>query len=159
MSNTITNDSTIQQRFWSKVDKLGPDECWNWLASKRTAGYGHFRLGKTMKSAHRISWLFVHGPIPEGMFILHICDNPSCVNPDHLFLGTHQDNADDKVNKGRHVPCKGSRNGYSKLTEEDIPHIRKLHDNGISQTAIAEEYGVIQATISKIVLGNSWTHV
>lgn len=89
------------KRFWDKVDIKGPDDCWEWQRSLNNGGYGrsHFN-GKQIK-AHRLSFLLTHHEIPEGMLVLHKCDNPKCVNPDHLFLGTHYDNMQDMKAKGR----------------------------------------------------------
>lgn len=88
------------QRFWNKVEKT--DGCWLWTASKNRQGYGYFRFDGKMMKAHRMAWLLVHGEIPEGMLVCHTCDNPSCVNPEHLWLGTNQDNQNDMNAKGRH---------------------------------------------------------
>jgi len=96
---------TTEQRFWNKVNKT--DTCWLWTASKRNKGYGAFsytRDGKMIQDrAHRYSWEIHKGSIPEGLFVLHSCDVPACVNPSHLFLGNNQENVDDMMNKGRHV--------------------------------------------------------
>ena len=89
------------ERFWAKVDKSG--DCWLWTASKTKEGYGYFRFDGAMRKAHRMSWLLTNGEIPEGMLVCHTCDNPSCVNPKHLWLGTNRDNMDDMNAKGRHV--------------------------------------------------------
>jgi len=101
------------KRFWDKVEKT--DGCWLWTASKSEDGYGYFRFDGGMRKAHRMSWLFTNGEIPEGMFVCHSCDNPSCVNPEHLWLGTNQDNQDDMNEKGRH--------GFTKRT-----HCPKGHE-------------------------------
>jgi len=90
-------------RFWSKVDVKEPSECWEWQASINKNGYGAFKFDGWMRPASRISWLITNGEIPEGMSVCHKCDNRSCVNPSHLFLGTHQDNMDDMNRKGRYV--------------------------------------------------------
>jgi hypothetical protein len=107
---------TLEERFWAKVDRGDPDECWTWLAYRRPDGYGSLRMGtlgvdRRNERAHRLSWTLANGPIPAGLLVLHRCDNPSCVNPAHLFLGTDQDNADDRQSKGR-----GVRNGNQDKT-------------------------------------------
>lgn len=94
----------LADRFWPKVDRRGPDECWPWKAARRAAGYGKIGRGKSGRGwmlAHRASWELAHGPISSETLVLHRCDNPPCVNPAHLFLGTHADNVHDMVAKGR----------------------------------------------------------
>lgn len=92
----------LADRFWAKVQKAGPDDCWPWLASRMPKGYGKLGIASTTpKLAHRVSWELHYGPIPEGLFVCHRCDNPPCVNPAHLFLGTCTDNLRDMVAKGR----------------------------------------------------------
>jgi hypothetical protein len=88
-------------RFFEKVDKT--DDCWNWLASKKWDGYGQVKFEGSMQTAHRTSWILHNGPVPEKLCVLHKCDNPGCVNPEHLFLGTQRDNVHDAIKKGRHV--------------------------------------------------------
>ena len=104
------------QRFWRQVARGEPGDCWRWLGGTRK-GYGRFKLKGRMVTAHRHAYELEVGPIPDGLFVLHECDNPSCVNPRHLFLGTQLDNIRDRDKKGRHVACHGERHGEAKLTE------------------------------------------
>ena len=136
-------------RFWSKVDQSG--DCWEWRASKRR-GYGQFRYDGHYQLAHRVAWQLENGPIPtddsyHGMCVLHSCDNRSCVNPEHLFLGSANDNMQDKVSKGRQ---------YTKLTKEDIPRIKDMLSCGARQVDIADWFGVSHRTISRISTGEAW---
>jgi len=110
---------TAAERFWSKVDKSGgPDACWLWTAGRDKAGYGRFNLdGHTIMAASRAGWILTFGPVPEGLSVLHHCDNPPCVNLTHLFLGTDAINAADKVAKGR-------ARGPSRRTACDAGHVR-----------------------------------
>ena len=95
---------TLEQRFWEKVDKRGDDECWEWTGAKtRPNAYGYFRVSGSLAVAHRVSYELAYGGIPEDKQICHTCDNPACVNPSHLFVGTHTDNMQDKVAKGRNA--------------------------------------------------------
>src|SRR3990167_10376201 len=110
-------------RFWNKVNKT--NSCWLWIASKFHDGYGQFRHEGSMKLAHRISYELHYGPIPDELCVCHICDVPSCVNPEHLFLGTQQENMEDKVKKGR------ARGGNPrKLTEDQIKEIDAFYKCG-----------------------------
>jgi hypothetical protein len=158
----------VQERFWSFVHKT--NGCWNWTGSN-VRGYGKFMIEKKNLSAHRLSYEFHIGKIPSGHLVCHKCDNPSCVNPDHLFLGTWKSNVDDMIQKGRRRDSKGTKNGKSKLTEKDILKIRKLYsknDTTISKYSknqkystrwISQKYGVSQSLISGIVQGKRWSHV
>lgn len=130
--------------------------CWIWIGALTARGYGHSIVdGKTIP-AHRKSWLINCGPIDDELHVLHRCDVRCCVNPNHLFLGTNQDNVDDKMGKGRHVAFPGETNGNAKLTEDDIRSIRvDLRPN----TVIAEELGVSNVLISKIKRNLAWRHV
>lgn len=142
-------------RFWSRVDKSG--ECWEWTALRNTGGYGRIFVGRcrvTHKNhvtiAPRVSWTMAHGRIPEGLCVCHKCDNPPCVNPAHLFLGTQGENARDCASKRRHHH--GERHRFSKLTDEDVRRIRELSAVR-PQTKIARDYGISQGHVSEIVAG------
>jgi len=143
------------ERFWSKASIGATDECWEWLASKLPAGYGRFWIAGKLCYAHRLSWQLAYGDIPDGMDVCHHCDNPDCVNPRHLFIGTRADNMQDAVNKGRvHL---GEADGMSKLTREDVLGIRKLLVEGKrTQREIGADFGVSQMTVSYINTGQRW---
>ena len=137
-----------------------PDQngCTVWTRGRDRAGYGSFSVGKAVVFTHRLAWMIANGPIPEGMMICHKCDNPPCCNPDHLFLGTHDDNTDDKVAKGRQI--RGSDIGNSLLTEEQVLEIRRIYGCGeMGQVALGKKFGVTQANINDIVLRHTWTHL
>ena len=145
---------TLEERFWSKVDRKDPAECWEWQAGKFSQGYGQFSVGAKNKLAHRVSYELAHGPIPEGLVVRHKCDNPCCVNPDHLELGTHENNMDDRASRGR--GAKGEAQGGAKLTEDVVRAIRL---DGRLQVEIAASYGISQITVSRIKRRSSWSHI
>ena len=154
-------------RFWSKVDKNGPtmpdmdSPCWEWVASKNRDGYGQFRLDGNTKKAHRVSalWAGIISDITDGDCVLHECDNPACVNPDHLWRGSHEQNMEDMVSKGRSHSFKGELSPLAKLTEKEVRCIKNLLKAGAQQNLIAKQFGVSVPTISKINVGTSWSHV
>ena len=146
------------KRFWRMVDIRSPGECWNWLAGKHARGYGRFRRGGGQRDmAHRIAWELTNGPIPDGLWVLHHCDNRACCNPAHLFLGTHRMNTLDMVSKDRQA--KGERISIGKLKAQDIPEIRRLLRKGLFQSSIARRFGVSQHAISSIKTGRTWRHI
>lgn len=112
--------------------------------------------------AHRFSYELHNGPIPEGMFVCHSCDNPPCVNPAHLWIGTHLDNMRDCAEKdrtGSYEHYKGEAHGWHKLTNDDIREIRKLRASGVKEREVAKRFGVCRNTIGNIISGRSWSHV
>lgn len=114
------------ERFWSKVARTENEaDCWLWLGATRAGGYGSIRVARKLEMAHRVSYLLAHGSIDEGLCVLHRCDNPACVNPAHLFLGTKKDNTSDRISKGRH-PAKRFWEGLSE--EERSARIKKAQD-------------------------------
>lgn len=155
---------SLQSRYWPRVDTNGPipehrpelGPCWVWTAGL-THGYGWIGIGKGRNErAHRLAWIFRFGPIPVGLYVLHKCDNRACVNPTHLFLGTHADNMADMVAKGR------ARGGHPAgenhpsivLSDRRVAELRaRAAQGGITQRQLAKEFNVGQATISRIVSG------
>jgi len=146
------------KNFWKKVDKSG--NCWEWIAGFGHCGYGQFRVGDKPQLSHRVSWKLENGPIPEGLFVLHKCDNPPCVNPKHLFLGTQKDNLADMTSKGRRGSSPGEKSWNSKLTADQVYQILKLHKtNHTSYKITADIYGVAYTTITNIVHRRAWKHL
>ena len=144
--------------FFRQIDKSGgPDACWPWLGARDAAGYGNFSMRKRPRRAHRHSYELAVGPIPEGMFVCHRCDNPPCCNPSHLFLGTPADNSADMTRKGRSL--KGERNRRRKLCDTDIPKVRALIAGKRSMLSVAAKFGVSHQTIRRIIRKTSWRHV
>lgn len=168
LMNLTTSDI---HRFFNKINIGLPDECWEWTACRGTDPYGNIRYGffgfrGKNQLAHRIAWVIANGDIPEGMQVLHKCDNPGCCNPAHLFLGTPADNMQDKCNKGRQShcgtksPCHGTKSPHAKLTEETIREIRlRYQAGGIRHKDLAAEYGVAKSLIARIIRRESWAWV
>lgn len=147
----------VVERFWQKVNPGdGGPGCWTWQAGKDRQGYGIF-AGPNSARAHRASWELFRGPIPSGAIICHHCDNPGCVNPAHLFLGTPKQNTADMLRKGREA--KGARHGLAKLTDQKVRDIRRLHGAGVSQYDLADLFRVSQPAIGAIVRRKTWRHV
>jgi Flp pilus assembly pilin Flp len=152
-------------------------DCIEWQGERQHQGYGVVRLpGKKRAGAHRVAWQEINGPIPEGMFICHTCDNPPCVNPEHLWLGTALDNARDRAAKGRsahnrpHSAGPGERNGRALLTETQVREIIELHERegrrlvgrprvGLTRRQIGDRYGVSVPTVDAILSGRNWSHM
>ena len=149
--------------FWKHVDKSGHNGCWNWTGFIDRDGYGTYWWEGRPQGAHRLSYIFTHGSISPGQCVCHHCDNPPCVNPDHLWLGTHQDNIADKISKGRQAkntkpnnPAKGERHGEAKLSDEQVHLIR---NSLIPARVLAERFGVHPTRIYKIRQGKGWKHI
>lgn len=152
--------SDIKERFWSKVDQRGPDECWEWQSGTFDSGYGAVGFRGTLWKASRVAWTLTHGDIPDSLWVLHECDNPPCCNPTHLFLGTPADNSADRDDKGRVCRTHGSARWVSKLTESDVIEIRRRYaDGGVRQQDLANEFGISFQNISLILLRKTWTHI
>ena len=161
------------ERFWPKVSK--GNGCWVWIgAIGGSFGYGHFYDGSRVVQAHRFSWELHYGPIPDGLWALHHCDNPPCVRPDHLFLGDALDNVRNMIAKGRQVipnptrrhdpiPAdrvqRGEAASQSKLTDGLVRYIRDEASRGYSQREIAKRLHVSPMAISRVVRRESWSHI
>lgn len=146
-------------RFLSRLEMVSfdPNQCWEWKGANKGNGYGNINYqGKTM-SAHRAAYLMFVSDVPNGMDVCHTCDNRACVNPDHLFLGTRADNMQDAKRKGR-LAC-GVRARHAKLTPESVHTIVDRLKSGHSRRRIAEDFGVVTATIGAIARGTTWNHI
>jgi hypothetical protein len=152
----------IHERLLAKTTFEPNSGCWLWTGNVNHKGYGQIGVGKSgMTTTHRTAYRHFKGPIASGLQVLHRCDVPCCCNPDHLWLGTHQDNIDDKMRKGRHVAgrtnkMRGSRNGNSKLTEEQVRHIKRRE---MTATEYSVLYGVSKTNVCDILKGRTWRHV
>lgn len=155
---------TEEERFYEKVIPVPESGCWLWTAAADDKGYGRFQLGSGRRGtvlSHRFAYELRNGPIPAGLNALHKCDTPSCVNPDHIFLGTLQDNVRDMDRKGRRnnpMPKtqRGSAHYAARFTDQQVREIRR---DARRVCVIAREYGVGHGSISTIKSGKSWAHV
>ena len=153
--------ASAEVRFWRQVKKT--PSCWEWVGGGRTrAGYGLLRIGPSrMETSHRFSWELHFGPIPNGKgyhgtCVLHRCDNPACVNPKHLFLGTHDENMEDCRRKGRRPHMRGAKNGGAKINEDIV---RKIRLETRPDRVVARDYGIGKSMIWNIRNGRNWSHV
>lgn len=136
------------------------EHCWNWKAGKSSGGYGSYSVNGKTEKAHRVSYRLYVGPIPEGMIVCHRCDNPSCVNPSHLFVGTQKDNVVDSVKKGRAKRAFGISHPRAKLTESMVLKARLKYSTGLySLREIGDLFGVGIPTINGAIHGKTWRHV
>lgn len=167
MADIIGADGkTWMKRFWDKADVSGGrDSCWPWTAATFENGYGAFKFKCEdgvwrQRKASRVAYELTAGPIPHGACVLHRCDNPPCVNPAHLFVGSHADNLRDCADKGRRVQVRGETHGHSKLTDTAVREIRRQYSlGGISQARLGEKFGVGLCAVHRIVRGTGWKHL
>jgi len=150
----------VAPRFHRRVDSsLGPLFCWPWTGGRSMAdGYGFISQNGHSVGAHRVAWEFAYGPIPEGLFVCHRCDNPPCCNPTHLFLGTSAENTADKTAKGRQP--RGAQHHNVRLTEDQVGLIRRRYAAGADTLkTIARDLGVHPATVRFVVIRKTWKRV
>lgn len=153
----------VSERFWSKVILGGADDCWVWKGTiiriSKTNHRGVLAIENNQYYAHRLSWELTHGSIPRGLHVCHHCDNPLCVNPKHLFVGTQQDNMKDKAQKGRgkYVRKTGEKSSFSKLTQTQADWAKIQLALGRSKRSIASSLGVHRSCIYKIASGETWS--
>mgnify|MGYP002144358158 FL=1 len=133
-------------------------KCWEWTACRNADGYGCFSYKAIMRGAHCTAWFLTYGYWSD-LCILHSCDNPGCVNPNHLREGTKLDNARDKVARNRMADTKGAQNGHAKLTEADVLQIRDLYSKGLTQVELSEMFGLALGYTSYVTKGKSWGHI
>ena len=148
-------------RFWRRVAvTANPEKCWEWRGGKwsNNSGYGRVKIGPKYRSAHRLAYALASGAFPSDLCVCHRCDNRICVNPSHLFLGTHQDNHNDMDAKGRRRPASGERCALSKLSEVDVRFMR-ANQGALSVREMAEMFRVTSSCIGAILSGKTWRHV
>ena len=150
--------STLEDAFrWHMPGDPPENACWEWTGSCRQSGYGQIGVGSKTPGAHRVAYEIFVGPVPDGLLVRHTCDNPPCVNPRHLLVGTHQDNSDDKVARARQV--RGQDIPWTRLTDADVIAIRTRHAQGETQSSLARVFAVSQSRISEITRQESWKHI
>ena len=161
----MTTPTVDPDLFWEFVQKGAPDACWPWTKRKDGGGYGVYRrvrAGQTYTwKAHRLAWEFANGkPVPEGLGVLHSCNNPPCCNPAHLRAGTHRENMNDRDTAGRQGDHRGEANGRAKLTAAQVLEIRaEWARGGRTKRGLASRYGVTDVAIGKLLRGENWASV
>jgi hypothetical protein len=153
---------SFEKRYWSNVQRIDDvDSCWLWLGarSRKNQPYGRISLNKKLLCAHRVSYEFEYGSIPDGLMILHHCDNMQCVRPSHLYAGTAKDNARDMVQRNRQSIVQGEAHKNAKLTDELVRYCREQKKSGISYRKLGAMVGFNWATVMDAVTGRTWSHV
>ena len=156
----VPKTKTLAERLEALVDRsAGPDGCWPYKGAVGSSGYGRIMFDNEIKGVHVWAYEHANGPVPEGMFVLHSCDNRKCANPAHLRAGTHQDNMDDKVKRDRCYRGFGELSGNAKLTEQQVIELRTRHSSGAPVKSLAERFGVSESNVYMIVTGKRWAHL
>lgn len=145
----------LRERLAKKTHKT--EGCWLFTGARSSNGYGNLWNGERLDKAHRVAYMLEKGPIPEGLYVMHTCDNPLCVNPEHLVAGTPKENSMDARRKGR--IAKGERVSNAKLTEATVVEIRTLYVQGATYRELAAQFGVVPSTIWRALYGDNWRHV
>jgi hypothetical protein len=158
-SKNIGPRKTLEEKFWSKVNIQGDDECWLWTGAKWGNGYGLLCLNPSSLLAHRLSWELHYGLVPDGLLVLHKCDVRNCINPKHLYVGTHIDNTRDRVERNRSSRSIGERSGKSKLKSGEVWLIRRLLGAKFSIRSIAKLFKISSNVIWGIKSGKRWPGV
>lgn len=149
-----------EERYFEKVDRRGPGECWTWTGSKDQFGRGYFLYEGKVRRAPRVAWALHYGvPFPDDRDACHTCDNPTCVNPFHIWPGTESENLRDAENKGRVRHVMGEEHVNAKLNPEKVREIRARHAAGEPKAALAREFGIEASTVYGVVIRKSWKHV
>lgn len=143
--------------FWSRTERSG--KCLLWTGAMTGRGYGSFRVNGRDVPAHRVAYELTKGAIPDGLVVRHTCDTPPCVEPTHLLIGTHQDNARDKMERGRHRSVVGEDHFKAKITNETVLAIRSMRKNGLSTRSIARKIGSTLTTVAEVAKGQRWKHI
>lgn len=149
----------LDERLWSNVRRGADDECWPWLGHCLPKGYGRLKVQRRRILAHRYAWELTRGPIPEGLFVLHRCDNPPCCNPAHLFLGTKGENNTDRSKKGRSGDFAGEKHPSAKLTERDVQELRRLRGGGLTYEELGRRFGISWTHARSVAVRITWRHV
>lgn len=167
MSNQYTSkESNSITRFWNKVNKNGSipthmphlGQCWEWTGGLPRNGRPQWIFNGRIQAVSRVSWQIINAPITDGLLVLHKCDNPKCVNPLHLFLGTHQDNMDDMKAKGRQLKGHNSHNAI--ITKEDVLEIRRLHkEMEYTRKQLSQQFKITVSSVRDILLRRTWKHI
>lgn len=154
----LARDPSIAERFWSHVDRRGPDDCWDWRGTSHL-DYGRFKIVSfETRQSNRVAWAIANERDPGNLLVRHTCDRPQCCNPAYLLLGTVKDNSDDKIARGRHRSGRqdGEHNGAARLTNEQVGQIVQCFRDGLNNQQISRRFPVGDALISRIRVGRSW---